>query len=213
MGAYFTICSLVYILLFIFFFFSKGSVVNTETKIYKFLIITTAIGLVIDILGYILYITGYPIKSILYFFVVKTELLYFVAWIFAFTFYIYVISYNKKEGEEKIKHFRKVYHWLLLIFAFLAFIIYVLPVSFIDTGNVVFPQGAAVTITYLIAIVCIIASIFFALKNRKNIILAKYSPLFAMIISIIIVVVVQRLFPDLFLINFCLSAGCISSCC
>ena len=205
MGAYFTICSLVYILLFIFFFFSKGSVVNTETKIYKFLIITTAIGLVIDILGYILYITGYPIKSILYFFVVKTELLYFVAWIFAFTFYIYVISYNKKEGEEKIKHFRKVYHWLLLIFAFLAFIIYVLPVSFIDTGNVVFPQGAAVTITYLIAIVCIIASIFFALKNRKNIILAKYSPLFAMIISIIIVVVVQRLFPDLFLINFCLS--------
>ena len=36
MGAYFTICSLVYILLFAFFFFSKGSVVNTETKIYKF---------------------------------------------------------------------------------------------------------------------------------------------------------------------------------
>ena len=205
MGAYFTICSLVYILIFIFFFFSKGSVVNTETKIYKVLIITTAIGLIFDILGYVLYITGYPIKSVLYFFIVKTELLYFVAWIFAFTFYIYVISYNKKSGDYKIKHFRKVYHYLLLIFAFLAFIVYVLPVSFIDTGKVVFPQGAAVAGTYLIAIACIIACISFAIKNRKNIIIAKYSPLFAMIISIIVVIVIQRLFPDLFLINFCLS--------
>ena len=108
MGAYFTICSLVYILLFIFFFFSKGSVVNTETKIYKFLIITTAIGLVFDILGYFLYVGGYPTNSFLYFLVVKTELLYFVAWIFAFTFYIYVISYTKKKDEEKIKYFKKI---------------------------------------------------------------------------------------------------------
>ena len=100
MGAYFTICSFVYILIFIFFFFSKGSVVNTETKIYKVLIITTAIGLFFDILGYALYINGYPLNSFLYFLVVKTELVYFVAWTFTFAFYIYVISYNKKNIEE-----------------------------------------------------------------------------------------------------------------
>ena len=151
MGAYFTICSLVYIILFIFFFFSKGSVVNTETKIYKFLIITTAIGLIFDILGYFLYVGGYPVDSFLYFFVVKTELLYFVAWIFAFTFYIYVISYNKKSDEAKIKHFRNVYHYLLGIFVVLTFIIYILPVSFTFTNNVVFPQGPSVAIVYLIA--------------------------------------------------------------
>ena len=205
MGAYFTICSLVYILLFAFFFFSKGSVVNTETKIYKFLIITTAIGLIFDILGYFLYVGDYPVDSFLYFYVVKTELLYFVAWIFAFTFYIYVISYNKKNSEEKIKHFRKIFHYLLGIFIVIAFIVYILPVSFTFTNNVVFPQGSSVAIVYIIAAVCILISIFFALKNRKNIILYKYTPLFMMIISIILIIAIQRLFPDLFLINFFLS--------
>ncbi len=205
MGAYFTICSLVYILLFAFFFFSKGSVVNTETKIYKFLIITTTIGLIFDILGYFLYVGGYPVDSFLYFFAVKTELLYFVAWIFAFTFYIYVISYNRKTNEEKVKHFRKIFHYLLGIFIVLTFIIYILPVSFTFTNNVVFPQGSSVAIVYIIAAICILISIFFALKNRKNIILYKYTPLFMMIISIVLIIVIQRLFPDLFLINFFLS--------
>ena len=205
MGAYFTICSFVYILLFIFFFFSKGSVVNTETKIYKFLIITTAIGLVFDILGYFLYTNGFPIDSFLYFLVVKVELIYFVAWIFAFLFYIYVISYNKKSGEEKICYFRKIFHYLLAIFFFITLIAFVLPIDFITTDNVVFPTGPAVTIVYLIAGICILLSIFFALKNRKNIMTFKYSPLFAMIISIVLIVVIQRMFPDLFLINFFLS--------
>ena len=205
MGAYFTICSLVYILLFAFFFFSKGSVVNTETKIYKFLIITTTIGLIFDILGYFLYVGGYPVDSFLYFFAVKIELLYFVAWIFAFTFYIYVISYNRKINEEKVKHFRKIFHYLLGIFIVLTFIIYILPVSFTFTNNVVFPQGSSVAIVYIIAAICILISIFFALKNRKNIILYKYTPLFMMIISIVLIIVIQRLFPDLFLINFFLS--------
>ena len=91
MGAYFTICSFVYILLFIFFFFSKGSVVNTETKIYKFLIITTAIGLVFDILGYFLYTNGFPIDSFLYFLVVKVELIYFV-----FMLYLIIKKVAKK---------------------------------------------------------------------------------------------------------------------
>ena len=205
MGAYFTICSFVYILIFIFFFFSKGSVVNTETKIYKVLIITTAIGLFFDILGYALYINGYPLNSFLYFLVVKTELVYFVAWTFTFAFYIYVISYNKKNSEEKIEHFRKIFHYLLGAFVLITFIIYVLPIEFNFANNVVFPMGSSVTLTYLIAGVGILFSIFCAIKNRKNIILFKYTPLFAMAVSMVVIVVVQRLFPDLFLVNFCLS--------
>ncbi len=205
MGAYFTICSFVYILLFIFFFFSKGSVVNTETKIYKVLIITTAIGLFFDILGYGLYTNGYLINSFLYFVVVKTELVYFIAWTFTFAFYIYVISYNKKNSEEKIKHFRKIFHYLLGTFLLTTLIIFVLPIEFNFTNNVVFPMGASVALTYLIAGICILFSVCCAIKNRKNIILFKYTPLFAMIISMIVIVVVQRLFPDLFLVNFCLS--------
>ena len=80
-----------------------------------------------------------------------------------------------------------------------------MPVSFTFTNNVVFPQGSSVAIVYIIAAICILISIFFALKNRKNIILYKYTPLFMMIISIVLIIVIQRLFPDLFLINFFLS--------
>ena len=66
-------------------------------------------------------------------------------------------------------------------------------------------MGTSVALTYLIAGVCILFSVCCAIKNRKNIILFKYTPLFAMILSMIVIVVVQRLFPDLFLVNFCLS--------
>ncbi len=205
MGAYFTICSFIFIMIFIYFFFSKGSIINTETKIYKFLIIVTEIGLFFDIFAYALFSLGCPVDSFLYFFVVKIELTYFVAWILAFTFYIYVISYHKKEENSKTKHFKKVFTKLKFVFIILLFLIFTLPLDFITKNNVVFPQGLSVNLTYIFAFICIIMSICFAIKNRRNIILTKYSPLFAMIISVIAMILVQSLFPDLFLINFCIS--------
>ena len=36
MGAYFSMCSLIYILIVIFFFFSKRKVDNIETRVYKY---------------------------------------------------------------------------------------------------------------------------------------------------------------------------------
>ena len=101
MGAYFTICSIIYILIFMYFFYSKGSVKNIETKVYKLLLFTTLIGLIVDLIGYIWYSYGIDPNSLLYKSLAKLMLCYFVAWGFEISYYIYAISYDEKTLDSK----------------------------------------------------------------------------------------------------------------
>ena len=100
MGAYFSICSFIYLIILMYFFFSKGSVKNVETKVYKLFLVTTLIGIFLDIYGYFLYINGCNPESILYKCVAKGMLFYFVAWSFEFSFYIYAISCKNNTKES-----------------------------------------------------------------------------------------------------------------
>ena len=102
----------------------------------------------------------------------------------------------KRKMKKKLNYFKKIFHYFINnIYNTCFYYFYILPVSFTYTNNVVFPQGASVAMVYIIAACCIIVSVFFALKNRKNIIIYKYTPLFAMIISIILIVVIQKTVP------------------
>ena len=49
----FSICSLVFMLIFLIIYFSKKRIKNKDNSIYSFLIITNTVGLIIDIIGYI----------------------------------------------------------------------------------------------------------------------------------------------------------------
>ena len=89
MGAYFTICSCVYLLIVMYFFFSRGSVNNVETKVYKTFLVTTFFGLLLDILGFFSYEVGVDPYSGYYQFIVKLTLMYFIAWGFEFSSYIF----------------------------------------------------------------------------------------------------------------------------
>ena len=94
MGAYFSICSIIYIGIFIYFFFSKQKVNNVETRVYKYFLITTLIGLIFDVLGFFAYKLGCNPDSLLYKSIAKVMLLYFIAWSFEFSYYIYAVSYG-----------------------------------------------------------------------------------------------------------------------
>ena len=203
MGAYFSIASLCYLIILIYFFFSKGSVENIETKVYKSFLITTLIGIFLDIYGYILYVNGCNPNSLLYNCVAKGVLFYFIAWSFEFSYYIYAISC--KEDKQTLSHLKSTKNILIGLFAAICLIITILPINFVLKNNVIYPLGAAVDLTYIFFGLSIIVATICSFIRMKRIISKKYMPLYLFLIIVIIIFIIQKMFPDLFLVNFALS--------
>ena len=205
MGAYFSICSIIYIGIFIYFFFSKQKVDNVETRVYKYFLITTLIGLIFDVLGFFAYKFGCDPESFLYKSIAKVMLLYFVAWSFEFSYYIYAVSYGNnidKTGNQKLIKFKNS---LMIAFFSLALFIIVLPIKFNVATDVVYPDGFSVGLTYVIFAASIILSSILSFINVKKIVSKKYTPLYLLLVLIIITFLVQKFFPQLFLVNFALT--------
>lgn len=207
MGIYFTICSFVFICIFLTFFFSKNNVGVIESKIYRVLLISTFVGLFLDAFSAIIYKLGIDINGFFYMFIVKLVLIYFLVWILFFSFYIYYTSINKNylEKEEINKLYSKYLKNVLTILGITSVITLILPVEFMVNGDTIYPVGHAVSFTYLVVAIAVIVDLFMTIKHRKEIITKKYTPLYILIISFILTAVIQKLFPDLFLVNFFLS--------
>ena len=204
MGAYFSIASFCYLVILIYFFFSKGSVENVETKVYKFFLVTTLIGIFLDIYGFILYINGCDPNSLLYNCVAKGVLFYFIAWSFEFSYYIYAIS-CKDETSKTLAHLNKIKLFLMVIFLLLCLIISFLPITFVEKDNVIYPLGSAVDLTYIVFGISIVVATICSFIRMKRIISKKYMPLYLFLIIVIIIFGIQKMFPDLFLVNFALT--------
>ena len=203
MGAYFTISAIIYISIFTYYFFSKNKVKNLETNVYKVLLITTLSGLCLDALSFFAYENGVNPNGFFYQCLAKGVLVYFLVWVASFTYYIYAISHNHIENKEiynqKINSFRKK---IVLIFTCIIIFAFIAPINFEVKNDVIFPQGIGVLTTYLTVGVCVVVCFYFAFKNIKQIVLKKYTPLFAMVVLVILSALVQIIFPELFLVNF-----------
>lgn len=97
---FFSIISLFYCSLLCLNFFSKKRIKTEETKIYGTLIIITFIGLLIEVFPCtyavrVLYNQHYELTCL----ILKTMLVYFIAWISLFTYYIFTISISKEKCE------------------------------------------------------------------------------------------------------------------
>ena len=196
-GIYFSICGFIFIIIFIINFFSKRNTNNTETKLYKSMLIATFIGTGIDIFSYILYKIGWNINNLFYTLLSKMMLIYFIFWILTFIKYVYLIS---KKSILKIKPL--IFKILFILFSM---IILCTSITFKETANAIIPTGLGVNMTYFIVAIGIVFIIVLTIENYKNIVVKKYTPIFLIIILLIISFIIQRIFPDLFLINFCLT--------
>lgn len=203
MGAYFTISSIIYTAILIYFFFTKNTLKNVETKIYKILLITTLVGLCLDAFSFFAYELGLNPDTFLYQTLAKGVLLYFLIWIGSFTYYIYAISYSDMENEDDYHNKLQKFGNILRIFISLAMVLsFVIPITFEIKNDVIFPTGIGVDITYLTTGICLFTCFVVAFKNIKHIVIKKYTPLFATAIFVVLSALVQRVFPELFLVNF-----------
>ena len=195
-GICFSISGIIFLSIFMVCFFSKNSIKSDETKLYGNLLIITFIGSLIDIFSFILYKMGVDVNSLLYTLLAKGMLVYFVAWVLIFTSYVYAISKNS------IIKYRSIIFKIIFVLSSISVLSF--PIDFKKTANAVYPSGLGVNLTYLIVGVFLIVSIVLTLRNITKEQVKKYIPIFLVIIMLISATLVQKVFPDSFLINFSL---------
>ena len=195
-GICFSISGIIFLSIFMVCFFSKNSIKSDETKLYGNLLIITFIGSLIDIFSFILYKMGVDVNSLLYTLLAKGMLVYFVAWVLIFTSYVYAISKNS------IIKYRSIIFKIIFVLSSTSVLSF--PIDFKKTANAVYPSGLGVNLTYLIVGVFLIVSIVLTLRNITKEQVKKYIPIFLVIIMLISATLVQKVFPDSFLINFSL---------
>ena len=195
-GICFSISGIIFLSIFMVCFFSKNSIKSDETKLYGNLLIITFIGSLIDIFSFILYKMGVDVNSLLYTLLAKGMLVYFVAWVLIFTSYVYAISKNS------IIKYRSIIFKIIFVLSSTSVLSF--PIDFKKTANAVYPSGLGVNLTYLIVGVFLTVSIVLTLRNITKEQVKKYIPIFLVIIMLISATLVQKVFPDSFLINFSL---------
>ena len=190
---YIQIISMVYIILIMIVYFSKERLKSIENNIFKILLISNFIGLIIDIIcAFATYRMTEP--SFINYLITKLYLIYFIVWISMFSVYTFAIS---KNDTNKVKLNLKINIVLLILFSWITLL---LPLDFNKNNNGMFAEGTAVNFIYIIVGIYIVLCIIYLIKNIKNIINKKYIPLLSFLLLGIIVMYIQKNNPSIILI-------------
>lgn len=208
MGLYFSISALIIIGIFTFNFLTKDKVKNIETEVYKYMLLTTILGLTLDIITCVLFNIGVDTSSFGYTITSKFVFVYFVLWTMLFSYYISSICLKK--DKNYLKNIKDSFMHYSIAFCIIMFFILALPVDYQNVDNVIVPNGMPVLLCYGAALYFIIYSVYIAIKNRKTINIKKIRPLYLFVIFMIINFIIQARFPQLFLINYLLALVIIS---
>ena len=191
----FTLLSLFYSIVLIISFFSKKSVRNTETRLFKWIIISNFLNIVFALL-FVFGVKNYVFGDIVNIILGKLILLCFYT--FSFLFNIFVVSITKKKDYDILtKHYRSI---AILYFIFLLPIL-LLPIYIFDENNVIYTYGLSCTYLYVFITAMIIFWTFLLIFNIKTLRKKKCIPVIAYVILLAIVVYIQRINPELLLLT------------
>lgn len=199
----FTIAGVVFsILLFVLYNF-KSNLKLLENKIYYGIIVTTIISELVEIYSFILVRTSVFINSVLYLFSLKSLFLCFLVWIYLFTIYTVIVTINLKNKDYS--RYRLAIMISMVVFTIVLLITMILPINIIETNGLLLPTGVGVDVIYVLALILFIIMISVIISNRSNLKNKKYYPVYFLLVILGIMIVVQKIFPSLLLINFSLA--------
>ena len=193
-GIFFQLISLIYMSLLILVYFSKKRLDTIENKIFKVLMITNFIGLVIDIMSVYTIMNMNKIPN-MNAFITKLYLAYLLSWIFIFTLYIFAIS--KKEKEN----FNKTLKTIVVLWLISIFIMAVLPLYYKESKGIVYSYGPSADFTYIVSGILIVSWIVCMVKNYRELKQKKYLPLFVFMTIGILVMSLQAANPGLLMMT------------
>lgn len=192
-----SICFFIVLIILMIDFSSKERIDNLDNKSFKRLSITSAIGLFIEFIDYLLVINGFKIHSPLMLFLGKIIFLYYVIFMYLFIIYVYTTCKNIKTSSKSFEKFVKI---LSIIYIIIAIIVLILPFDFVDSIDYLYPVGVATIFSYFIGAMAIIFIIAMCIANFKNLKQKKSLPILWGMIGAIVSMILQINYHELLLL-------------
>ena len=198
-GIAFTTCGLIFTLLLSIVYFPKKKVNLVENKIYLIIIIITLVSTITEIISYLFVVNGISSISPIYNFIIKLLFACFLLWLCMFMLYIVTTGRRLRNAPEL-----KLKNKILLLILIEVFILF-LPVNIKQTNGLLLPEGLCVNVIYFVAAIALLIMCYSLFLSRKFLKNRQFYPVFVILILFAAVILAQRVFPEVFLINFMLS--------
>lgn len=196
----FSICSFIFVLMFIIFYFSKERLNTLDTKMYSYILVTNIIGIMIDVFGYFIF-KIYGSESFISIMVSKFYLVYYFLWAYFFLLYIFVISFREKSEYLLQKKFTKTI--IILTSLFISLIILIMPIQITYEDNVAYSSGLSVNMVYGLCFIMVGIMLYCLLKNLKKISTKEYIPLLTFMVLSTFCMIIQKTYPEITLMLMC----------
>ena len=185
------IFSFIYIIVLSFLYFSKERINNGENKIYKYLLITNLIGLVLQFLCDFVSYKYDVVPHIISDFILRMYLVYFIIFISLLIIYLIEISFKYKKIATTIT---------LIMDLIMSILIFILPYSLYRDVNqkIYYTYGTAVQIVFcLSSTLSVIIFIILILKRKNNKLNKKVIPIWTYLVLGMISMFIQMKHPEL----------------
>lgn len=196
----FSICSFIFVLMFIIFYFSKERLNTLDTKMYSYILVTNIIGIMIDVFGYFIF-KIYGSESFISIMVSKFYLVYYFLWAYFFLLYIFVISFREKSEYLLQKKFTKTI--IILTSLFICLIILIMPIQITYEDNVAYSSGLSVNMVYGLCFIMVGIMLYCLLRNLKKISTKEYIPLLTFMVLSTFCMIIQKTYSEITLMLMC----------
>ena len=185
------------------FYFSRKKIPNEENETYKKILITSFIGIFIDLYGYVVLQISDNSQAEINLYIAKLYLLYFFLWITFFKDYILIVTTGDKQRLKKSR-----------LLSFIVFIIFtlldvLLPLEIVNNDGLIYSSGIAVIILYIIVSFQILYMIYLLIRYAKNTTFNQKVPLCVFLLMGTVVMIIQFVYPEILLIT---ATECIITC-
>ena len=196
----FSICSFIFVLMFIIFYFSKERLNTLDTKMYSCILVTNIIGIMIDVFGYFIF-KIYGSESFISILISKFYLVYYFLWAYFFLLYIFVISFREKTEYLLQKKFTKPS--IILTSIIISFIVLIMPIQITYKDNVAYSSGLSVNMVYGLCFIMVGIMLYCLLRNLKKISTKEYIPLLTFMVLSTFCMIIQKTYPEITLMLMC----------
>ena len=195
---FFTIASFFYIALVATMYFSKVRINTYENFIYKNLIISNIVTVVLALVSYftILHRELFPVVNLIF---SKMLLVAFLVWEIIFTYYIIYIKKGTDRKEDVFLKNKGLNIIMLSYFLICLTLIIILPLEYYSSNGIVYSYGKAANVAYLNGVIMVSVIIVTILFNIKHLMNKKYIPLYIFVILSLIAGMIQKQHPALLL--------------
>ena len=196
----FSICSFIFVLMFIIFYFSKERLNTLDTKMYSCILVTNIIGIMIDVFGYFVF-KIYGSESFISILISKFYLVYYFLWAYFFLLYIFVISFREKTEYLLQKKFTKPS--IILTSIIISLIVLIMPIQITYEDNVAYSSGLSVNMVYGLCFIMVGIMLYCLLRNLKKISTKEYIPLLTFMVLSTFCMIIQKTYPEITLMLMC----------